>query len=461
MFILFLAEPIIKLIDILPGMWIAFIFNPIATFLSSNIKIPYIRPAYICIFDSLVSNSHPGGASKWYNSFSVTNTRYPFQKSWRWRLVQAFDFTFDWFGTFNSSKPFPQTVKNILVVRLDHIGDLICSLPVFPILKERFPNATITVLTGAEGEAILKENPFVDQLIVFRSNWFLRKKILNAIEFFEVLSLLRKAKFDVGYDLRGDLRNIIFMFLTGVRFRIGYGIAGGAGLLHRVGEYDERLHQAELNVKLVSGEVPARISLKPKIYLSAYEQKEAGEILNQSGIQKTDRIVAIHPEAGYVSKEWEEKNLKQLIELLLRDPSNKILIFGLSKAAKIAEAFFPPHPNPLPQGEGRVRGQVINLVGKISLRQMISVIARAHLFIGNDSGPSHIAQALGIPAIVIASGTNEYDRWGIWQQPSKVLSHAVSCAPCHLMECNVEGHPCMSQISGEQVFEEAKRLLNV
>ena len=389
------------------------------------------------------------------------NKRYPFQKSWRWRLVQAFDFIFDRLGTSNSSKPFPESVQNILVLRLDHIGDLVCTLPILPILKERFPQAAITVLTGAEGESILKENPFVDQLIVFRSNWFSRRKMFDFFEFFEVSSLLRKGKFDLGYDLRGDLRNILFMTLGGVRFRVGYGIAGGVSLLHRMGEYDERLHQVELNVKLVTGEVPVRMNLKPKIYLSAYEQKEAEDLLSQNGIQKKDRIIAIHPEAGCASKEWEEKNLKQLIELLLRDPLNKILIFGLSKAEKIAEAFSSPHPNPLPQGEERVRRQVINLVGKISLRQMISVIARAHLFIGNDSGPSHIAQAFGIPAIVIASGTNEYDQWGIWQQPSKVLSNSVSCAPCHLMECNVEGHPCMANISGEQVFEETKRLLSV
>lgn len=397
----------------------------------------------------------------------MTNLRYPFQKSSRWQFVRGFDFFFDRFQAFNSSKPFPQEVKKILVVRLDHIGDLVCTLPVLPILKERFPQATITVLTGAEGEAILKENPFVDELIVFRSNWFSRRKVLNASEFFEILSQLRKAKFDLGYDLRGDMRNILFMMLAGVRFRVGYGIAGGSGLLHRVGEYDERLHQVELNVKLVTGEIPERQSVKPKIYLSAYEQKEADEILSQAGVQKTDKMIVVHPEAGYSSKEWEEKNIKELIERLLEEPKNKILILGLSKAKKIAEAFSRPHPNPERRSRlnvtyipGRVRGQMIDFVGTLSLRQMISVIARAHLFIGNDSGPSHMAQALGIPVVVIASGTNEYERWGIWQQPSKVLFNQVPCAPCHLRECNVEGHPCMSQISSEHAFRAVQQLFS-
>lgn len=375
-----------------------------------------------------------------------TKNRYPFKKSRRWHLIQLCDFFLDWFGTYHSSKQFPQNVKNILVVRLDHIGDLICTLPALPVLKDRFPSAKITVLTGVEGPAILKENPFVDDVITFPSNWFLRLKRFSPGEFFSVVSKLQKMKFDLGYDFRGDIRNILLMVLAGVRFRIGYGIAGGAGLLNQIGEYDEALHQVELNMKLLTGEVPDRQSLKPQIYLSSYEHEEALKILDQAGVQKTDKVIAIHPEAGYPSKEWAEENIQRLISRLTEDSQNKIVILGLSKAEKIARHF---NSDP----------QVLNFVGKLSLRQMIAIINQCGAFIGNDSGPSHIAQALGIPSVITASGTNEYEKWGIWRKPSEILKYNVPCAPCHSEYCYVEGHPCMSQISVDQVYNSIQDLL--
>jgi len=374
--------------------------------------------------------------------------RYPFQKSRRWRYVRLLDFFLDPSRKTNSAKPFPEKVEKILVVRLDHIGDLICSTPVLPVLKERFPNAKITLLTGKEGKAVFKENPLVNELIVFHTNWFSRAKILNPIEFIKIVLRLRKEKFDLGYDLRGDIRNIFLMSLGGVKFRIGYEIAGGAGLLHRIGEYDNRLHQAELNLKLLTNSAPDREHLKPKIYISGEERQEADELLSRAGIGLGNRAIAIHPEAGYPSKEWDETNLNELIERLIQDPKNKIILLGLKRAKKIAARF-------------KSSEQVIDLVGRLSLRQMIAVISRCSAFIGNDSGPSHIAQALEVPALVIASGTNEYHKWGIWRQPSRVISNSVSCAPCQLTECNVAGHPCMAHISSDQAYEEFKQLLSV
>ena len=89
---------------------------------------------------------------------------------------------------------------------------------------------------------------------------------------------------------------------------------------------------------------------------------------------------------------------------------------------------------------------------------MIATLSHCDLFVGNDSGPAHIAQALGIPAVVVASGTNEYEKWGIWLKPSRVLKYSVPCSPCHLRHCNVAGHPCMSEISAAQALEALQEL---
>lgn len=394
---------------------------------------------------------------------------YPFAKSWRWHLVRLFDSFCEWFLKPRKSVLFPNLVRNILVIRLDQIGDLICALPVFPVLRMRFPNARITVLTGREGQAIFKGNPFIDHIMVFEANWFSKLKVVNPIELFKIVSQLRKIRYDLGFDFRGDLRNILLMAFAGVLYRVGYGIAGGARLLHRMGDYQTNLHQVELNVRLVTDEAIDKCYLKPDLFLSPEERKEGLDLLKRFGVSSPQsvgesvqrrfgtnpprrladhqsRLIAVHPEAGYPSKEWEEAKFKELITKLTEAHENTVLILGLSKAAQLAKSFASS-------------SQVIDLTGKLSLREMIAVLSWCHLFLGNDSGPSHIAQALGIPAVVIASGTNEYEKWGIWREPSKIVKHAVPCSPCHLRNCNVEGHPCMSEIKVDEVFHFGEELL--
>ncbi|OGH23534.1 MAG: hypothetical protein A2629_02415, partial [Candidatus Levybacteria bacterium RIFCSPHIGHO2_01_FULL_41_15] len=317
----------------------------------------------------------------------MINERYPFKKSWRWTLIKCFDFFIDPFAGWIRRRKFPTSVQNILVIRLDQIGDLVCTLPVFPILKRRFPQAKITVLTGSEGKAILDQNPFVDRLITFRSNWFLRNRITNPIEFFQVLSDLRKTHYNLGFDLRGDLRNIILMALAGVRYRIGYGIAGGGGLLHETRPYDAALHQVELNARLVTDGPVSKLDLKPEIYFTPKEKENALNRLKGFGIPPETRLIAVHPEAGYSSKEWEEEKFKKLIAKFLEDSQNRVLIVGLSKAQGLAASFSDTN-------------RVISLVGALSLREMIAVLSQCHLLVGNDSGPSHLAQAFGIPVVV-------------------------------------------------------------
>lgn len=376
----------------------------------------------------------------------MTHKRYPFERSWRWGFVRLFDFCFDLLAFHTHKVPFPARVGNILVVRLDQIGDLVCSLPVFPVLREYFPQAKVTVLTGAEGKAILEGNPFIDELIIFSPNWFSQKKRGFLSAWLKIFFALRRKRFDLGFDLRGDLRNILLMTLAGVRYRVGFDIAGGRGLLNQVGEYDETLHQTELNLKLITSQRVDKAGFKPEIYLSKEERESARERLNHLGVREKDILVAVHPEAGYPAKKWGAEPFKHLIEDLLSNPRYKVLIVGLSGARAVAETF---------ASEARV----INLTGVLLLRELIAVLSHCHLLIGNDSGPSHIAQALGVPVVVAASGTNVYERWGIWRQPSRILKHEVPCAPCHLSVCNVPGHPCMSEISVNQVSKVAEELI--
>jgi len=321
---------------------------------------------------------------------------------------------------------------------------VVCSIPAFRAVKGRFPQAKITALVSKEGEEVLKKNPFIDEILVFKSHWFSRGNKFNPFEYFKMVSELKKRNFDLGYDLRGDVRNILLMYFGQVKYQIGYGIGGGNAFLNEAKDYEADFHQAQLNLKLIQDQIVRLDQIKPEIYFSAEEREEAKTILEQANVEPQDIVIAIHPEAGNKAKEWEEQKIIELTQRLAALSHHKILILGISRAKKIAEQISLPN--------------VIDFTEKISLRQMIAILTRTHLFIGHDSGPSHIAQALAIPSIVIASGTNEYHKWGIWQKMSKVIQHKVECSPCHLTTCIVEGHPCMSNIEIEDVFNAVTEL---
>ena len=146
-------------------------------------------------------------------------------------------------------------------------------------------------------------------------------------------------------------------------------------------------------------------------------------------------------------EEIKSREFQELIEKLLSKTDHTILMVGLKRARKMT-APFSSSP------------RVVNLAEALSLRELIVLLSQCHLFVGNDSGPSHLAHALGIPAVVIASGTNKYEQWGIWNPPSKIVKHSVPCSPCHLNRCNVDGHPCLSRISSEEVFEAVRGLMS-
>ncbi len=374
--------------------------------------------------------------------------QYPVQRNWRWGLVWLFDLlAFPLIFIFRR-KAEPHPVRRILVIRLDQIGDVVCAIPVFSELRRKYPYAKIAALADRHAKAVLEGNPNVDQFFTFERNWFSRDQKFSWKNLWRTVAELRKEKFDLGIDLRGDIRNIILMTLSGVRFRRGYGIGGGRAFLHREAAYDSSMHQAELDIRAIGGRDILKNDLKPNISLTDKESNDAQAYLRASGIRDGEMFVVVHPEAGYPSKTWGHANFIELIQRLTAETPAKAIILGLKDAREVARAF---------QGNERV----VDAVGRLNLREMIAVLSHACIFLGNDSGPSHLAQAVGVPSVILASGTNLYENWGLWREPLRVFYHDVPCAPCYLPDCGVEGHPCMSSIAVEEVLEAVRGFVSV
>ena len=183
------------------------------------------------------------------------------------------------------------SLTKFLVIRLDHLGDLLCSFPAIRALRNSYPNAYISLLVGPWCIELAQLNPHVDEIVVFRAPWFDRamdraKGIAVVAQLIAGAHALRKRHFDCALDMRGDLRNIMLMWLAHIPFRIGYDDVGGKFLLTHPIKRNRWQHETHRSMDVVRAigcrasddkltlRIPpkARYSIKHKLaYLNSHQ----------------------------------------------------------------------------------------------------------------------------------------------------------------------------------------------
>ena len=371
--------------------------------------------------------------------------RYPF-KSW-WKRVGAACFdAIGWicFFLLRSIRKPPDlaTVQRILVIRLDHIGDVVMVRPAIRALHKKFPHAAIDLLVTMDIAPLFEHSKDIRTVIAAQTGWFDRSASFAQkwSDFLRLASILKTGSYDVGIDFRGDLRNILLMFLACVKYKIGYGITGGGFLLNEDLPYDAAQHQVRLNLNLLDS---FQIAQDSKLLPFEYSPEQAQEFWQRAQILPPTTLlprIAIHMGSGYLSKRWPLENFKALIQEIDRKALAQIILVG-TEAEKDAAPILPLNSE-----------RIIDLRGKTALQDLPILFDVCDVFIGNDSGPAHIAAAQGLEVLLLVSGTNDFRLWHPWTERLSLLQHEVPCSPCELEICPVEGHPCMDEISVDQAL---------
>jgi heptosyltransferase-2 len=372
-------------------------------------------------------------------------THYPFKNRWKQILAGCFDAIGRgcFFPLRSLRKPLDLTgVRRILVIRLDHIGDVVMSRPVIRALHKKFPHAEIDLLVTEDIAPLFASSKEIRTVIAAKHGWFTRKAsfIQKCSEFRRLAGILKKTPYDVGIDLRGDVRNILLMFLSGIKHTIGYGNAGGGFLLNEEIPHDASQHQALLNLNLLRS---FHIAQDNMLLPFEYSPDRAREFWKKIGMLPPTTLlprIAIHMGSGYPSKRWPFENFKALIQQIDREALAQIVLIG-------TEAERDTAPDLKLTSE-----RLIDLRGKTFLQDLPVLLDVCDIFIGNDSGPAHIAAAQGLEIVLLVSGTNDIRFWHPWTERLSLLQHEVPCSPCGIEVCPVEGHPCIEQITVDQVL---------
>ncbi len=363
-------------------------------------------------------------------------------------LFDALGSLFFLFSRLTQRKLDPACIQKILVIRLDQLGDTAMMRPALRALRARFPHARIDLLLARETAPLFQDSREAREILVLDGSWFSdarpRDQWKNAQK---ILKQLQENHYDLGVDFRGDLRNIVLMHFAKIPFRFGYGVTGGRFLLTHPGDYSPREHQVMLNLKLLK---PLRIN--PEIFNEPFSYSETrkvkfwespGRLLPQGPKPR----ILIHPGAGFPSKRWSPENFRVLIESILQEDLGHVILIGTEK-----EKVFLP----LQVGDERV----IDLRGQTTLDELPILFDACHFYIGNDSGPSHIAAAQGLSLVILFSGTNDASVWHPWSKSLALVRHEVPCSPCEARECPLKHHDCMEKISPEQVLTEVRKFLS-
>ena len=347
------------------------------------------------------------------------------------------------------SKDVCQQYKRILIVRTDRLGDVLLSTPVVKALRQEFPQSYISMLVSPYTKEVLEGNPNLDEIITFDKD-AKNKGFWSTLKFIQVL---RKKKFDLVIVLHPTTRMHLLTFFAGIPKRLGYDRNFGFLLTDKIKhtkQYGQK-HESEYALDLVRylGIEPQDKTLFMPIKKDS--EKWVEDLFNQTGIKDNDKLLVIHPAASCPSRIWPGERYAQVADKLVGQYGFKVIIVSSPGDIQKAEVVIK-----------NMRSKALNLAGKTSISQLASLLKRSQLFISTDSGPMHVAAAMGVPVITIFGRSQaglSPQRWGPVGTKSRVLYKTVGCTVCLAHNCQKD-FACLKSTTVEDVFLAVESILN-
>jgi len=345
--------------------------------------------------------------------------------------------------------PLPSSPR-ILVTRADRIGDLVLSTPVFEALRKKFTDARIIGLTFCENRDLVEGNPQLDEIILY-DKLGSEKGIVGNCRFAFKLAAL---KFDMVIHLHATNRMHWITWLAGIPVRIGYHRKCPWLLSHRIRDrkHEGTKHEAEYNFDLIAPlDVPVPEKIRPYFPLQERAARSLEELVIRLRIPVNRPWVVFNPSASCPSKMWPAARFGEIAGRIYEKYGAACLFIGTSE-----------DPGLLKPIQRNIKGPLYDLTGRLSIGMLGALLAKARLLISNDSGPVHIANAVGTPVISIF-GRNQPGlspkRWGPLGTDSMVVWRDVGCEECLAHQCQIH-FLCLDVISVDEVMECVNRFGN-
>lgn len=343
---------------------------------------------------------------------------------------------------------------NILIVKLTALGDITHTLPALTTLRRAQPNARITWLVEESAQDMIRGHPALDRVLVWpRTSWrTLRRSgrfVALASAFSRFVKELRDTRYDWVIDFQGLLKSGLWVALARASIKAGYGPGqrhdehAWLALNRRVPVTAPNAHAVERNLKLLEGLGFPRLPLAYDFPIAASRHQEAATLLEHAGLKPGTRFVAINSMTRWPTKNWTPRHFAGVADALL-NASVPVVLTGAPGDRADIDAIAAAMSRP-----------ALRLDGKTSLQTLAAVFQRAALVLSTDTGPMHIAVAVGTPVVALFGPTSpEYT--GPFGDRNVVLRAGIACSPCYQRVCKTtefEPHACMLRLEPAKVAQ--------
>jgi heptosyltransferase-1 len=337
-------------------------------------------------------------------------------------------------------------VNNVLVVKMSAIGDVIHALPVSYALKETFPDCHLTWVVENSCRDLVTHNPYIDEVIAFPKQNF--RSLQGLIHNLPPLKQQLTARcYDVALDLQGLFKSAVIVYLSQAKQTLGFCNMRELSSLvsppvcgpHQQGHIVERYLDVARALGCTVNEV--RFPLQ----IMADEATQARHIARHAGLVLDKPYVVLAPGANWANKRWPPAYFAEVCSKLAELQVTPVLI-GAAGDRLLAEAITTHRAVPL-----------VDLTGRTSLMELAAIIQHCQAFVGGDTGPLHLAAALGRPVVGLY-GPTDTNRNGPYGKRHFVHTIPANCAGCWQRQCPKK-IDCLAQIPVDRVWQSLDSLL--
>ena len=310
--------------------------------------------------------------------------------------------------------------------------------PALRALKIAYPQSHLSLLIRPLVADLMITHPYVDEIIIDS-----KRRGLNCLpSFWKSVSEIRRSGFDLAVVLHPtSFRNALIPFLAGIPERIGSNVSGRGILLTKTCSDRTDLHEVHRYLRVLELIDIHESNTRLEFWNTDADRQAARQILTKHSISPKENLIGVNLGTTWLTKRWSLENFAEVITQVQKRFDARILLTGSSAEIPLGEAL-----------AGITKVETINLIGKTTLMQLGALIERCDLYLTCDSGPMHIAAAVGTPTVALFGPTSPI-RHGPYGANHEVIEKPVECRPCYKRKCQRKDQPhlCMTEIDPNEV----------
>lgn len=352
--------------------------------------------------------------------------------------------------------------KKILIIEEEPMGDVIMATAIFPSLREKYPDAHIAVMVGSWARDILLNNPYINEIIIQDCPWAFsdliigRKGIIGHLKYFlsypKFLEKLKKKDFDLGIDLRGDFRNILFfIFLPAIKYSLSFSRSGGDYLLTQSIYFEKSKHEVEKNFVLLKHLGVEEAERETRVFPSKKDYEKLGLKIKDCGVKNSESICVIHPGIRRKVRLWPLNRYAKVADFIYEKYRMKIILTGSENEKYLTNRIIQYMQH---------KDAVVNFSGRLSFLELAALLEKTRLLICPDTSVMHLASVFYTPTVALF-GPGDPTITGPFQRNAIVVDKNFSCRPCLQKGCKLQNNgisACMEAITVEDVKRAVEKI---